>query len=248
MTDERFLALNHLQQTLSCRFIDVSLLDHALTHRSFVNENPAAACKDNERLEFLGDSLIGLCTSDMLMKKHPQHTEGDLSKMRASLVNEQVLSDVAKILTIGDYLLLGKGEEASGGRTKVSILSNAFEAITAAIYLDSGFEHAYGFLALIFEPLIEKCSTRAPYRDYKTALQEICQNRFKDIPRYRLTGESGPDHEKIFTVSLSVADHIMTKGIGKSKKEAEQEAAKRALELLQIPAAQQERDKDTRCS
>jgi ribonuclease III len=232
MTDERRAALNELQANLDYYFKDPDLLDNALIHRSFVNENPARHLRDNERLEFLGDTVIGLCTSDILMKQYPDHTEGQLSKMRASIVNEHSLAGLAKKHAIGDFLLLGRGEENSGGRMKTSILSNAFEAVIAAIYLDSGFEEACGFVKRVFTPLIVEETGTSVYRDYKTIVQEICQDRFRDTPKYTLTGDSGPDHDKVFDVSLSVAGIITTRGTGKSKKEAEQQAAKKALKIL----------------
>lgn len=232
MTDERHAALKKLQENLDYYFMDPDLLDNALIHRSFINENPALCLRDNERLEFLGDTVIGLCTSDILMKQYPDYTEGQLSKMRASIVNEHSLADLAGKHAIGDFLLLGKGEENSGGRMKTSILSNAFEAVIAAIYLDSGFEEACEFIKRVFAPLIVEETGTSIYRDYKTALQEICQDRFKDTPKYTLTAESGPDHNKVFEISLSVAGIVTTTGTGKSKKEAEQQAAKKALEAL----------------
>ena len=235
MTDERLTILSNLQQILAYTFNDTNLLDNALIHRSFVNENPAYSYKDNERLEFLGDAVIGLCLSDMLIKKFPDYAEGQLSKLRAHVVNEHSLADLARKLNIGDYLLLGKGEEGSGGRTKNSILSNAFEAVTAAIYLDRGFEEVYKFLRRIFAPLIEEGTKSLTYRDYKTALQEICQNRFKETPKYTLIRETGPDHDKIFEISLAVAGIITSTGLGKSKKEAEQWAAQKAMEELAKP-------------
>ena len=230
MTDERFVNLKNFQQTLDYRFNTIDLLDNALIHRSFVNENPALGSKDNERLEFLGDAVIGLCLSDLLVRKFPDYAEGQLSKLRAYVVSEQSLASLARKLNIGDYLLLGRGEESSGGRTKASILSNAFEAVAAAIYLDCGFEKTYKFLENIFEPLVEEGIKSVVYRDYKTALQEICQDRFKETPRYTLINEVGPDHNKVFEISLTVAGMITTTGMGKSKKEAEQQAARRALE------------------
>jgi ribonuclease III len=230
MTDERLANLTNFQQTLDYLFNTIDLLDNALVHRSFVNENPALSCKDNERLEFLGDAVIGLCLSDLLVRKFPDYAEGQLSKLRAYVVSEQSLAGLARKLNIGDYLLLGRGEESSGGRTKASILSNAFEAVAAAIYLDCGFENTYKFLANVFEPLVEEGIKSVVYRDYKTALQEICQDRFKETPRYTLINEVGPDHNKVFEVSLSVAGMITTTGMGRSKKEAEQQAARRALE------------------
>jgi ribonuclease III len=244
MTDERFLTLHGLQQTLCYDFKDPHLLNNALIHRSFVNENPSLSCRDNERLEFLGDAVIGLCTSHILIKKFPDYMEGQLTKIRASIVNEQVLADIAKKLSIGDYLLLGKGEEASGGRTKISILSNAFEAVTAAIYLDCGFEKVCDFIETVISPLIDEGARTTTYRDYKTALQEICQQRFRHIPKYMLTREWGPDHDKVFEVSLSVAGTIKTTGTGKSKKEAEQHAAGKALETLRKCEGKMETEKE----
>lgn len=232
MTDERLTSLRNFQQTLASNFNDIDLLGNALVHRSFVNENPTLSCKDNERLEFLGDAVIGLSISDILIKKFPDYAEGQLSKLRAYVVNEHSLADLARKLNIGDYLLLGKGEENSGGRTKTSILSNAFEAVTAAIYLDCGFGKAYKFLENIFESLIEEGTKSLVYRDYKTALQEICQNRFKETPKYTMIREIGPDHDKVFEIGLAVAGMIRTTGTGKNKKEAEQRAAQKALEEL----------------
>jgi ribonuclease-3 len=232
MTDDRLANLTDFQQILAYTFNDINLLDNALIHRSFVNENPSLSCKDNERLEFLGDAVIGLCISDILIKKFADYTEGQLSKMRADVVNEYSLADLARKLTMGEYLLLGKGEETSGGRTKTSILSNAFEAVAAAIYVDSGFEGVYTFLKTIFDPLIEEGTSSLIYRDYKTALQEICQFRFKETPKYSLIRETGPDHDKVFEISLTIGGTITTTGTGKSKKEAEQRAAQKALEEL----------------
>ena len=232
MNDERFLRLRNFQQTLAYNFNDINLLDNALIHRSFVNENPSHFCKDNERFEFLGDAVIGLCISDIVIKKFPEYAEGQLSKLRAYIVNEQSLADLARKLNIGDYILLGKGEESSGGRTKTSILSNAFEAVIASIYIDCGFEKVYNFLENMFEPLIEEGTKSIVYKDYKTALQEICQNRFKEIPKYIVIRESGPDHDKVFEIGLTVAGMITATGVGKSKKEAEQRAAQKVLEVI----------------
>lgn len=233
MTEERLAALRDFEQNLSWRFRDLSLLNNALTHRSFVNENTSLKCFDNERLEFLGDAVLGLCISDALMEKFPDYAEGQLSKLRASLVNEQHLAELARKVRIGDYLLLGKGEETSGGREKNSLLADTFEAVIAAIYLDCGFARAMVFVRSLFAPLLEGGTQELICRDYKTAIQEIAQNRFKEIPQYTLTGQSGPDHDKIFETKLVIADIIATFGVGKNKKEAEQRAAKKAMEMLQ---------------
>ena len=232
MPDERLQDLKNLEEILGYKFENIALLDNALRHRSFVNENPGDSLPDNERLEFLGDAVLGLCLSDMLIRKFPDYAEGQLSKLRAFVVNEQSLADIARRFEIGAHLLLGRGEEGSGGRTKASILSNAFEAVAAAVYLDCGFEKACRFLERIFQPLIDEGKKSFMYRDYKTALQEICQNLFKETPKYTLINETGPDHDKVFEISLRVGGILAATGKGKSKKEAEQQAAGRALEEL----------------
>lgn len=233
MTEERILALKELEASLGYCFNDIGLLDNALTHRSFVNENSGLPCKDNERLEFLGDAVLELTVSDMLMKIFPDYPEGELSKLRASVVNEQPLAGLARHFRIGEFLLLGRGEEASGGRMKPSLLANAFESLVAAMYLDGGFDRAAAFTGRLFEPLIEAGTTAAAvYRDYKTAAQEICQNLFQELPRYVILAETGPDHDKRFEMSLVIGEKPIATGTGRNKKEAEQQAAKMALETL----------------
>jgi len=235
MTEERVQALKELEASLGYCFKDIGLLDNALTHRSFVNENNSLPCKDNERLEFLGDAVLELTVSDMIMKKFPDYPEGELSKLRASVVNEQPLAGLARHFRIGEFLLLGRGEEASGGRMKSSLLANAFESLVAAMYLDGGFDRAAAFTGRLFEPLIEAgtaATVTAVYRDYKTAAQEICQNLFQELPRYVILAETGPDHDKRFEMSLVIGEKIIATGTGRNKKEAEQQAAKMALETL----------------
>jgi ribonuclease III len=232
MKEERLLALKALESSLSHPFSNLALLDQALVHRSYVNENPAFSFGDNERMEFLGDAVLELCITDLLMKTFPDYSEGQLSKLRASVVNEQPLADLARTLEIGRFILLGKGEESSGGRSKTSILANTLEAIIAAVYLDGGFDRACEVVRRLFALLIEEGSRNLTYRDYKTTLQELSQNRFKEIPRYALVGESGPDHDKIFESRLSIPGILETTGKGKSKKEAEQNAAHSALDVL----------------
>jgi ribonuclease III len=232
LTEGRLSLLRILEDNLSYRFNDIGLLDHALTHRSFVHENLALCCRDNERLEFLGDAVLQLCISDILMKKYPGHTEGVLSKLRASFVNERPLADLARQYRIGEALLLGKGEENSGGRKKSSLLSNAFEAVMAAIYLDGGFYKAYAFIEALFTRFIAEQGSSQGYADYKTALQELSQEYFKEVPKYSLIGEEGPDHDKTFEMQLSLAGVITTAGRGKTKKMAEQDAARKALEQM----------------
>lgn len=233
MDKERTEKLRDFEKRISYTFNDISLLDNALTHRSYVNENQESLYKDNERFEFLGDAVLELCISDILMKKFPDYTEGQLSKLRACLVNEQTLSELAKHFHLGDFLLLGKGEESSGGRNKRSILSNTFEALMAAIYLDSGYEKTYRFINDLFHALIKNGFDQTIYKDYKTYLQEISQNRFKVIPEYMLIHQYGPDHDKIFQTELVIPGILKTTGTGKNKKDAEQQAAKKALEKLE---------------
>jgi ribonuclease-3 len=233
MNEQRMQRLRELEERLGYRFGEIGLLENALTHRSFVNENPAPPFKDNERLEFLGDAVLELTITDMLMQKFPDYAEGQLSKLRASVVNEQPLAELARRFRLGEFLLLGRGEETSGGRMKTSLLANAFESIIAAMVLDGGFDRTAAFIGRFFEPLIEEGGTTTVYRDYKTAAQEVCQTRFRDVPRYVLISETGPDHDKRFETSLIIGERIIATGTGRNKKEAEQQAAKTAMEALQ---------------
>ncbi len=233
MSSERRTQLEPLEEALGYRFNDPSFLDCALTHRSYANENPDLLRQDNERLEFLGDAVLTLCISDMLMKKFPDLTEGDLSKIRSSIVNEKPLAGLARELRLGDYLLLGRGEDISGGRLKNSILANALEAIIAAVYRDAGFEGVCSFVAKRFQPLLDTGTVRVLYQDYKTALQELTQNRFRVIPRYSVLRVFGPDHDKVFQIRVSVGDIVSAAGLGRNKKEAEQRAARKALEAIE---------------
>ena len=230
--EDRIEHLTVLEDILSYNFSNIALLHKALTHRSFVNENQDLNYRDNERLEFLGDAVLELCITDILVTRFPDYTEGQLSKLRASIVNEQPLAQIAELFELGKFLLLGKGEEASGGRHKYSILSNTFEAVIAAIYLDGGFKNAHKFIESVFTSLIDKSTEDRFYRDYKTSLQELSQSKYKVIPRYTLLHEYGPDHDKIFQVKLNISDRVSATGIGRSKKEAEQNAAKKALDEL----------------
>ncbi|MEI7672384.1 MAG: ribonuclease III [Deltaproteobacteria bacterium] len=232
MNEERVQALTALEDQLGWYFADIALLDNALTHRSFVNENAALACQDNERLEFLGDAVLELTVSDMLMRKFPGHSEGQLSKLRASVVNEQPLAELSRRFGIGERLLLGKGEECSGGRMKSSLLANAFESVIAAMYQDGGFDRTAAFIARLFEPLIEKGDLSTIYKDYKTAAQEMCQILFREVPRYTVISETGPDHDKRFETNLMIGERVISTGAGRSKKEAEQQAARIAMEKL----------------
>jgi len=219
---------------LGYAFQDPLLLVNAFTHRSYTNENPSLSGQDNERLEFLGDAVLQLCISDLLMKRFPDFTEGRLSKMRATLVNEQSLAALGKRFGLGNHLFLGKGEEASGGRGKTSLIADTFEAIMAAVYLDGGYAQASRLIADLFAEMILSGEEGAtPFRDYKSALQELCQSRFHETPKYQLLNEYGPDHDKTFEVELAIVESVKETGTGKSRKEAEQQAARKVLEYFE---------------
>ena len=220
--------LERLEKVLGYSFKDASLLAHALTHVSFDRKKSGG---NNEVLEFLGDAVLDLAISDLLIRRFPKRTEGDLSRMRAGLVNSVVLAEKASTLDLGTLLLLGKGEELSGGRSKASILAGAFEALLGAVYQDGGYESAQRIVERYFvSDIVERT---LGHRDYKTRLQEISQMLFRAPPTYRLISEIGPDHEKCFTTEITVGGKVLGTGAGKSKKQAEQEAAKKALHELQ---------------
>jgi len=223
--------LRDLEEDLGYLFEDTNVLDRALTHKSYANER-GDRVDHNERLEFLGDAVLDLVVSHMLHDVRPVLSEGDMSKVRAHLVNEESLGKVARSFGLGQYLVLGRGEERTGGRDKASILADAFEALVAAIYQDGGFDLVFSFVESVFQPVIEASGTGALERDYKTRLQEYCQARYGQAPGYRLVGESGPDHEKSFEVEIWIGNRSLGRGRGRSKKEAEQGAAQDALELL----------------
>jgi ribonuclease III len=221
-----------LQDDIGYSFNDTGLIREALTHKSFGNENPSEGGRDNERLEFLGDAVLDLVVSDRLMEQFPQYREGDLSRLKSALVSEPSLAIVAKSLDLGKFLLLGKGEEQTGGRRKESLLANALEAVIAAIYLDGGLGAAGRFIHHHFAPLIASLAAEGGSLDFKTDLQELCQERSLPLPNYRVVGEFGPDHQKTFRVDLLIGDNVWGTGEGKSKKEAEQKSAREALERL----------------
>jgi ribonuclease III len=220
-----------IEQRLQYEFKDKNLLQEALRHSSYVNEIADLHLRDNERLEFLGDAVLSLIVGHILMRCYPDLKEGDLSRNRANLVNESQLAETARSVNLGAYILLGKGEIQTQGREKNSILADTFEALTAAIYLDGGFEAAYKFIEKKFQPLIDQLDAFAPNYDYKSRLQERMQVGHGVIPDYSIIREEGPDHDKTFWVTLKTMD-IEAEGSGKSKKAAEQDAARKALELL----------------
>jgi ribonuclease III len=219
---------SELEAVLGYQFKDRALLEQALRHTSWCNEQqPAERLDDNERLEFLGDAVLDLVVGHRLMTRYPQLREGELSVTRAQVVSEAGLSDVAGQLGIGRWLLLGKGEEKSGGRTKPSILADAFEAILAAVYLDGGFEAACEMVQRLLAQRIETVEFKGFY-DFKTRLQEMAQARMKATPTYHVVQELGPDHDKRFVVSVKIGEDEWARAVGKSKKEAEQMAAAEA--------------------
>ncbi len=231
MTVKDSSGLDTLQKELGYRFKDPSLLVRALTHVSFDRKKTHG---NNEVLEFLGDAVLDLAISDLLIRRFPERTEGDLSRMRAGLVNSVVLAEKANLLSLGPLLLLGKGEERSAGRHKASILAGAFEAILGGVYQDGGYDAARILVERYFAAdVVERTLGQ---QDYKTRLQEISQLLFRVPPTYRLVSESGPDHEKCFLTEISVGGKVLGTGEGKSKKQAEQEAAKKALIELQSDA------------
>jgi len=226
---ERKEELAELQKTLGYSFKEIKLLNKALTHKSFVNET-GEDLKHNERFEFLGDSVLDLMVSEYMLREYSEYKEGRLSKIRAGVVNESCLAKLAQNINLGAFLLLGRGEEMSGGRKKASLLANAFEALAGAIYFDSNLDTAAKVLLPSLKKEIIAYIETPESRDYKSDLQEYTQRKLVCIPVYKVTKELGPDHEKQFEIVVSVKDKSRGSGIGRSKKEAEQAAAKMALE------------------
>jgi len=225
--------LDEVQRRLGYRFQRPALLLEALTHTSYLNESGKSGEADNERLEFLGDVVLNLVTSAYLFEAFPDATEGELSKLRARLVSEDTLAGVARRLGLGEALRLGKGETVTQGHDKPSILADALEAVLAGIYLDGGLEPAADWIKTQFADELASCDQVSGGRaDYKTDLQELCQREFESLPQYRTTGESGPDQQKMFEVEVLIRGSRYGIGTGRSKKEAEQMAAKQALEQL----------------
>lgn len=221
--------LNSLEKKIGYVFKKRSLLKQAVTHRSYANENRGSG-PFNERLEFLGDAVLSLISADFLYKKFPSMAEGDLTKLRSSLVCTASLSEYARRIKLGDYLLLGKGELATGGNERDSNLENAFEALIAAVYLDGGIDKARRFVLRFLDDSVE--THHISFKDYKTKLQEIVQESHEETLNYVITKESGPDHDKRYEVEVHLNSNVIGKGKGRSKKQAEQEAAKQALQLM----------------
>ena len=220
-----------LEESLAYSFQNPPLLEEALRHRSFVNEHPQIEGRDNERFEFLGDAVLNLVVSHILMRTFPDMTEGDLSRARAHLVNETYLAQVARSLQLGPCIQLGRGEALTGGHDKPSILSDTLEAVLAAVYLDGGFQAAFDVIGTRLDFRFDTVGTRAEITDYKSRLQEYAQNQGPSVPVYRVVNESGPDHNKTFVVELTLK-RLKTIGSGRNKRTAEQQAAREALKRL----------------
>ncbi|MBP3486068.1 MAG: ribonuclease III [Oscillospiraceae bacterium] len=224
--------MKELEKKLNYTFRDPALLSEALSHSSYANEHRAAHLNSNERLEFLGDSVLGFVTAEFLFVQHPDLPEGDLTRIRAALVCEQSLYEVARKLELGKYLKLGRGEEAGGGRERTSILADATEAVFAAVYLDGGIGAASRLIHRVLLDAEKEEAVEERRRDYKTALQELVQRTPGRTITYQLVEETGPDHCRVFVMEVSVDGQVSGRGEGRSKKEAEQAAAKAALRLL----------------
>jgi ribonuclease III len=222
--------LSDIQQRIGHTFKDAELLERALTHKSYANENRVPY--HNERMEFLGDAVLSLVISEHLMKAFPDSTEGDLSRLRAAVVSEPALASVSRDIGLGGHLLLGKGEDQTGGRNKDSLLADCLEALIAAVYLDAGKDAAESLVIRLFEDVMKRTSASGGSLDYKTEFQELCQEQLKQLPEYRIVSETGPDHQKQFEMEVWIKGQLSGRGTGKSKKEAEQRAAKEALAKL----------------
>ena len=226
---------DEIEARIDYRFKDRGLLEHALTHKSKAHEDPSGGVADNESLEFLGDAVLGLVVADALFRQYPTYDEGQKSKIKASVVSTQALARQAEEIRLGDHLILGRGEEKTGGRRKQALLADGYEALIAAIYLDGGVEQVRAFIAREFGPLFEDIRRHGlSGQDHKSSLQEYLQSHDEPLPEYRLAGTLGPDHRKLFEVEVVVRGEPIASATGPSKKEAEQEAARLALEKLTI--------------
>ena len=224
--------LTALQKRLKIKFKNKALLEQALVHSSYINENPDLAEGDNERLEYLGDAVLGFIIAEELYKRFPQFSEGEMTRVRSSLVSQAALSRLAKSIKLGDYLYLGKGEEGGGGRNKPANLSGALEALIAAIFLDRGLAVTRKFVLRLMSRKLGKALSKGVEADYKTKLQEMVQAQRQLKPRYKVIEAVGPAHDRRFTVEVRVGEDVIRRGSGKNKKAAETEAARVALDKL----------------
>ena len=227
--------IKDLENAIGYRFRNISLLQNALTHSSYANERWHNSLLSNERLEFLGDSVLGMLVAEYLFRTFPDRPEGELTRMRADMVCEKTLAAAANRIGLGNHLLLGHGEEQGGGRSRESILADAVESVIAACFLDGGLDAALNFVRQFI--LVEVPVTKLHNTDYKTALQELVQQKKNQVLSYALVGQSGPDHDKQFDVEVMLNGTVVGRGTGRSKKRAEQDAARAAIEVL-VPAKQ----------
>jgi ribonuclease-3 len=226
---------DEIETRIDYRFRDRGLLEHALTHKSRAAEDVSGGVFDNESLEFLGDAVLGLVVADALFRQYPNYDEGQKSKIKASIVSTQALARQAENIQLGEHLILGRGEEKTGGRFKQALLADAYEALIAAIYLDGGIDAAETFLRRELKNAIDAGASRNFVgQDYKSALQERVQALGRPLPEYRIAGEAGPDHRKVFSVEVVVAGEVLGAASGRAKKEAEQEAARLAIARLEV--------------
>lgn len=218
------------EKSIGFSFTDRKLLERAFTHRSYINENPRSGLEHNERLEFLGDAVLELVVTDYLFREYPNHTEGDLTAYRSALVNAIVIGEVARTLEMNDYLLLSKGEQKDTGRARQTILANTYESFVGALYLDQGYEPCKLFITRTLIPRLQEIIANKSWKDAKSLVQEEAQERIGVTPSYRVISESGPDHDKYFTIGIFFGDKKIAEGKGRSKQEGEQKAALAALE------------------
>jgi len=229
---QRYKQLNKLQSIIRVKIKNKTLLNRALIHRSYVNESGNSNIQDNERLEYLGDSVLGLIVNEYLFKRFDDYPEGDLAKIKSAAVSETTLAKVAKEIDLGSFLLMGKGEEQSGGRNRSSILANSFEALIGAVYLDSGLKESRRFVLSLLKKDVERIDSMTYLRDPKTTLQEYVQKKYKERPIYEVVEELGPDHKKEFVVRLVINGKEAARGTGSSKRKAEMTAAEFVLKSI----------------
>ncbi|MEX1052465.1 MAG: ribonuclease III [Patescibacteria group bacterium] len=224
---------NELEKNINVVFDNAELLKTALMHRSYLNEHKKTKYESNEKLEFLGDSVLSLITSSYLFDKYPNYSEGEYTDIKASLVRTETLAQAAQKINLGEYIYLSKGENGSGGRTNKNILADGFEALIGAIFIEKGFNKAYNFTKIyLFEDKIDEIIDKKLYFSSKSKLQELIQRKYKTTPDYTLIKEAGPEHKRIFNIGIYLNGRKLGDGVGKSKKQAEEEAARKALQKL----------------